>query len=192
MSAPISEIKGLEYLPEFLSQAESKKLFPILEKQLAWSEENIKMFGKSIKVPRLVSWYGDNNISYRYSGVEHIGLPWTPELLRIKGYIEQRTGHNFNSVLGNYYRNESDSMGWHADNEKELGKTPCIASVSLGEERIFKIRRKNSVDKFEIMLANGSLLIMSGNFQNEWQHSVPKTKTDKNPRINLTYRYIYN
>ena len=192
MSTPISQIERLEYIPKFISQAESNELFPNLEKQLAWSEENIKMFGKSIKVPRLVCWYGDDNISYRYSGVEHIGLPWTPELLLIKGYIEQRTGHTFNSVLGNYYRNESDSMGWHADNEKELGKTPCIASISLGEERLFKIRGKNSADKFEIMLANGSLLIMSGNFQNEWQHSIPKAKTSKNPRINLTYRYIYN
>ncbi len=191
MSAPLSQIEGIEYFPDFFSPSESGKLFASLEKQLAWSEESIKMYGKPIKVPRLVCWYGDDNVSYRYSGIDHTGLPWTPELLAIKKNIEQHTNHNFNSVLGNYYRDGNDSMGWHADNEKELGKTPCIASVSLGEERLFKIRHKQSRATHEVTLCDGSLLIMSGNFQNEWQHSVPKTKTCTRPRINLTYRYIF-
>jgi len=191
MLASISNIEGIEFIPAFLSELESSELFSILAEQLAWSEETIKMYGKPVKVPRLVCWYGDEGIEYRYSGINHIGLPWTPGLLLLKTRIEQHTHHKFNSVLGNYYRNESDSMGWHADNEKELGKTPCIASISLGEERIFKIRNKKSKEIFQIMLTNGSLLLMSGNFQNEWQHSVPKVNQQKGARINLTYRYIY-
>ena len=192
MQQHLPHIDGLEYFPEFLAPADSGNFFSLLMKQLAWAEETIKMFGKPVKVPRLVCWYGDNNVSYRYSGTEHIGLPWTPELLQIKENIEQHTHQNFNSVLGNYYRNENDSMGWHTDNEKELGKTPCIASISLGQERVFKIRHKQSRVAHEIILGNGSLLVMSGNFQNEWQHSVPKSKRQMGPRINLTYRYVFD
>ena len=192
MSASLTNIETIELIPAFLSEAASNKLFSTLSDKLAWSEETIKMYGKPIKVPRLVCWYGDDGIEYRYSGINHVGLPWTPELLQIKTQIEQYTKYQFNSVLGNYYRNENDSMGWHSDNEKELGNLPCIASISLGEERIFKIRNKKTGEILEVLLTNGSLLIMSGNFQNEWQHSIPKVKTHKDPRINLTFRFIYS
>lgn len=190
MSISIFQTDGIEFLPEFFSPDESSKLFAALQAQLAWSEENIKMFGKSIKVPRLVCWYGDDNVTYRYSGVDHYSLPWTPELIEIKERIEKYTQKRFNSVLGNYYRNEKDSMGWHSDNEKTLGSNPCIASISLGENRLFKIRHRKSRSVHEGLLTNGSLLVMSGNFQNEWQHSIPKAKTGKKPRINLTYRFV--
>jgi len=185
-------IEGLQYYPEFFDAQESLSLFTRLTAQLAWQEEFIKMFGNPIKVPRLVCWYGDENVQYRYSGVDHKGLPWTTDLLHIKSRIEKHTQAHFNSVLGNYYRNETDSMGWHSDNERELGGTPCIASLSLGEERLFKIRNNKQGTTYNIPLSNGSLLVMSGNFQNEWKHSIPKTKAIKQARINLTYRFIYN
>lgn len=192
MSATLTNIETLEFLPAFLSETESSNFFSILSGNLAWSEETIKMYGKPAKVPRLVCWYGDDGIEYRYSGVNHVALPWTPELLQIKNQIEQQTRQRFNSVLGNYYRNESDSMGWHSDNEKELGETPCIASVSLGEERVFKIRNKKTGENLDILLTNGSLLVMSGDFQNLWQHCLPKVKSHKGPRINLTYRFVHS
>jgi len=190
MAASILEIDGIEYLPEFLSPSESIKMFSVLQKQLAWAEESIKIYGKPVKVPRLVCWYGDDNVKYRYSGVDHVSLSWTRELLDIKQRIEQYTNQQFNSVLGNYYRNENDSMGWHSDNERELGSNPCIASISLGQERLFRIRHKKSRVTHETTLTNGSLLLMSGNFQNEWQHCIPKLKAAQKPRINLTYRFV--
>lgn len=190
MSKSIFQQDDLEYIPDFLSPSESNTLFGTLKDTLNWQEEIIKMYGKPVKVPRLVCWYGDKNIEYRYSGVNHVSLAWTAELLELKQRIEKHSSHLFNSVLGNLYRDERDSMGWHSDNEKELGNTPCIASISLGEERLFKIRNNLSGETFGETLNNGSLLIMSGNFQNEWQHSIPKEKTIRGPRINLTFRHL--
>ena len=192
MSKTIFQHDGIKYIPDFLSSRESIALFNQLKDTLEWQEETILMYGKPVKVPRLVCWYGDNNIEYRYSGIKHTGLAWTSELLSLKNKIEQHTRQRFNSVLGNLYRDERDSMGWHADDEKELGDLPCIASMSLGEERLFKIRNKKSRETFGETLVNGSLLIMAGNFQKQWQHSIPKEKTIRGPRINLTYRFIYN
>lgn len=191
MSQTLFQQDNIHYDPDFLLSTESQKLFAILKESLNWQEETIKLYGKLVKVPRLVCWYGDDDVEYRYSGVNHVGLPWTDELFQLKTNIEKYTGNSFNSVLGNLYRNESDSMGWHSDNEKELGSTPCIASISLGEERLFKIRHRQSGETFGENLASGSLLVMSGNFQNEWQHSVPKEKTVRGPRINLTFRQIF-
>ena len=187
-------VKNSEFTlyPDFLSESESNLLFNRLTDQLQWNEENIKMYGKSIKVPRLVCWYGDTGTDYRYSGITHTALPWTRDLLEVKERIENHTGKQFNSVLSNLYRNENDSMGWHSDNEKELGSSPCIASLSLGEERLFKIRHKQSGETLDTTLNNGSLLVMSGESQNNWKHCVPKTKHKKGPRINLTFRYIFS
>lgn len=182
--------KEFTFYADFLSESESLLLLDRLTDQLHWNEENIIMYGKLIKVPRLVCWYGDTGTDYRYSGITHTALPWTKDLQEIKERIEKHTGKQFNSVLGNLYRNENDSMGWHSDNEKELGSSPCIASLSLGEERLFKIRHKQSSETLDTTLTNGSLLVMSGESQSNWKHCVPKTKTKKRPRINLTFRYI--
>lgn len=176
--------------PDFLNANTADQLFTLLLNQLAWSEETINMFGKSILVPRLVCWYGDQNAIYNYSGVRHDPLPWIQPLLDIKNKLETFTSHSFNSVLGNLYRNEKDSMGWHSDNEKELGDEPFIASLSLGEARIFKARHKTSKKSIKLTLTHGSLLTMSGNFQQCWQHCVPKCSTQKGERINLTFRNI--
>ena len=179
----------LHLYPEFIPPEEATRLFDALQNELAWAEESIKLFGKKRLVPRLVCWYGDNNISYRYSGVNHHAQPWTPSLLSLKQQLEATTKRKFNSVLGNLYRNEKDSMGWHADNEKELGETPFIASISLGAERIFKARHKDG-ETVKLSLDNGSLLTMSGLFQQYWQHCVAKTSIPKSARINLTFRYV--
>lgn len=191
MAITIFEHDDIKYIPEFLSQDESEKLFSIFYNTLDWQEETIKMYGKPVKVPRLVCWYGDSDVEYRYSGINHIASPWTSELIELKQKIEQHTQKSFNSVLGNLYRNEQDSMGWHSDNETELGSTPCIASISLGEQRLFKVRQRKTGETSGDILANGSLLIMSGDFQKQWQHCVPKEKTIRGPRINLTFRYVY-
>jgi len=181
---------NLYYVPEFLDTREANHLFSALLTELSWSNETIQIFGKSISVPRLVCWYGDRDAYYRYSAVDHIPLAWTTPLRTLKKKLQLFTGSKFNSVLGNLYRNGQDSMGWHADDEKELGNQPTIASVSLGYSRMFKIRRKDRSKSCNITLENGSLLIMTGNFQQMWQHSVPKTRAPVEARINLTFRYI--
>jgi alkylated DNA repair dioxygenase AlkB len=166
-------------------------LFNNLIKSLAWQEESIFVFGKHIKVPRLTCWYGDSCSRYCYSGVDHTPLPWTTELLAIREKIQKSCGEQFNSVLGNLYRNGNDSMGCHADDEKELGINPVIASLSLGDERVLRVYEKcNKKNTLGIPLKHGDLLIMAGTFQTKWLHSIPKTKKPKLARINLTFRKI--
>jgi alkylated DNA repair dioxygenase AlkB len=174
----------------FYNKAESDPLFTKLLTNLHWQEEDIFIFSKWVKVPRLMCWYGDPNAYYQYSGVSHQPLPWTLELQRIRGKVEQHCQCTFSSVLANLYRDGRDSMGCHADDEKELGINPTIASLSLGEERLFKLHHKKSKQTLNINLQHGDLLVMGGTCQRYWMHSVPKTKAHKTPRINLTFRKI--
>jgi alkylated DNA repair dioxygenase AlkB len=162
-----------------------------LQKNIAWKQEPIKMFGKEVMQPRLTAWYGDPDKAYSYSGITMKPLQWTDTLLKIKEKAEYISGHKFNSVLLNFYRNEQDSMGWHRDNEKELGTDPVIASVSFGAERKFQFRHyKNQKTVISFELGHGSLLLMSGVTQNNWQHRLPKSGLVQKPRINLTFRNI--
>lgn len=181
---------ALTHTNDFITAATAQQLFALLRSELDWHEEYIKIYGKQQLVPRLVCWHGDEQAVYRYSGVDHFPLPWTPTLITLKQKLQQYTGHTFNSVLGNLYRDGKDSMGWHADNEKELGEQPYIASISLGETRLFKARHKNSRQQVKIPLESGSLLVMSGKFQQYWQHCIPKSSRAMGPRINLTFRHI--
>ena len=174
----------------FYSPSEADSLFNLLLDEIAWAEEDILMFGKWVKVPRLMCWYGDVEACYRYSGVMHTPLPWTPRLLSIKEKVECQCGCGFNSVLANLYRDGKDSMGCHSDDEPELGSNPTIASLSLGDERLFRLHHKKSKKTLSISLAHGDLLVMAGTCQRFWLHSVPKTKSHKTARINLTYRKI--
>ncbi|HEY5601976.1 MAG TPA: alpha-ketoglutarate-dependent dioxygenase AlkB [Gammaproteobacteria bacterium] len=190
MNPMVSHDGTLSLYPDFLAQDNADLLFAYLLQELAWSEEYIRMFGKSVLAPRLVCWYGDKDAVYRYSGIEHTPLPWTKTLEKLKVDVETATQHRFNSVLGNLYRNEHDSMGWHSDNEKELGDAPFIASISLGAARIFKARHKTAKEQIKLILPHGSLLTMSGPFQHYWRHSVPKSSQPQTARINLTFRYI--
>ena len=188
---PVNSIDGnLNYVPRFLTQTDANELFEIFRTGLAWSEEHFKIYGKTILMPRLICWYGDKKATYQYSGINHIPHQWTEPLMALKEKLQQYSGQKYNSVLGNLYRNGNDSMGWHADNEKELGGQPFIASVSLGEKRLFKARHNNTKQRRDIVLESGSLLTMSGTFQNYWQHCIPKTRSTVGPRINLTFRFI--
>lgn len=181
----------LYLIKQFYSSPEAQLLFTELQSSLAWQEEAIFIFGKSIKVPRLMCWIGDADAYYRYSGVDHQPSPWTQSLQAIRQRVEQQCQHSFNSVLANLYRDGQDSMGCHADNEKELGLNPLIASLSLGEERLFRLHHKQRKERLDMFLQSGDLLIMAGALQHHWLHSLPKIKKSKNPRINLTFRKIF-
>ncbi len=174
----------------FYSLHEADLLFTQLQAELAWQEESIFIYGRWVKVPRLMCWYGDAGAWYRYSGVNHQPLPWTSALQAIRARVELQCRCAFNSVLANLYRHGNDSMGCHADDEEELGLNPVIASLSLGEQRLFKLHHKQRKEKLDIVLGHGDLLVMAGSLQHHWLHSVPKTKKLKTPRINLTFRKI--
>ena len=180
----------LYLIKQFFRPPESDQLFEALKTGLAWQEEDIFIFGKWVKVPRLMCWYGDPDAHYCYSGVNHQPKSWTSELLSVRAKVEQQCQCTFNSVLANLYRDGRDSMGCHADDEKELGLNPVIASLSLGDERLFKLHHKKRKETLNINLGHGDLLVMAGSLQHHWLHSVPKTKIIKTPRINLTFRKI--
>ena len=166
-----------------------------LAEEIPWIQNKIKFYGKESLVPRLESWHGDEGMSYTYSGIRMDAKPWTKNLLVIKESIEPIAKTTFNSVLINYYRDGKDRVAWHSDDEKELGKNPVIASVSLGAERKFKLRHKKYKEnqlQHEVFLQNGSLLLMSGSTQHHWLHEIPRTAKPIGPRINLTFRVIKN
>jgi alkylated DNA repair dioxygenase AlkB len=182
---------AVQFLPQFYSDQQATDLFRFLYDGLKWQEETLRIAGKDRKVPRLIAWYGDRDAEYRYSGRLHRPLPWPEPLIIIKHEVEKELGVNFNSVLCNLYRNGQDSMGWHADDEKELGAEPVIASVSLGASRYFHLKHKTeSKMRHKILLTSGSLLVMKGTTQQFWLHQVPKEPKVTQPRINLTFRQI--
>ena len=175
----------------FFNAQESNLFFAQLHSTVQWRQEKIQMFGKTIPIPRLSAWYGDEGKSYTYSGITHHPLPWIPVIAQIKSRIETRSQVKFNSVLLNLYRDGKDSMSWHSDDEPELGKNPLIASVSFGETRRFCFRHKQfKAEKVAIDLTHGSFLLMRGATQHYWQHQVAKTAKVVDPRINLTFRVI--
>ena len=157
---------------------------------LNWETGFIKIFGKTHQIPRLQAWYADNEIEYTYSGKKLQRHNWNNLLLEIKEKIENITSFKFNSVLANLYRDGNDSMGLHSDDEKELGKNPVIASLSLGETREIYFKHKNKKLNLVIPQASGQLLLMHGKTQKYWKHEIKKTKKIKKPRINLTFRNI--
>ncbi len=181
----------IDFFEQFFSPQDSTDYFEQLLQAIDWQQKTIKIFGKQVLEPRLTAWHGDSNAVYTYSGTAMIPKPWTPELMRIKEKIEKKCERQFNSVLLNLYRNHQDSMGFHSDDEKELGSQPLIASVSLGETRRFILRPKQGSQKpLTYQLRSGSLLIMRGNLQSKWKHGVPKENKPCGPRINLTFRQI--
>ncbi len=180
----------IEYIEDFYSTDEAEILFHDLVQNLAWRQDDIRMFGKIVKIPRLQAWYGDNNLRYRYSNMTLTAKPWAASLLALKSKVSGYCYHDFNAVLANLYRSENDSVGWHSDNEPELGKMPTIASLSFGAEREFQLKHIGTKAKKNILLASGSLLIIRGNTQNSWQHCLPKRTAKMAPRINLTFRKI--
>lgn len=176
----------------FYPENEAQIIFNELLHTLNWQQEQLFIYGRRVKVPRLMCWFGDKNTHYQYSGVNHQPQPWTKTLLLIKQKIESFHSCSFNSVMANLYRNGADSMGCHADDEKELGENPLIASLSLGEQRLIKFRHSKSKDVVDLILNHGDLLIMAGEIQHHWKHEIPKTKKTKTERINLTFRKTSN
>ena len=160
--------------------------------EIPWRQEDITLWGKTHKQPRLISWYGDPGASYTYSGTRLEAQPWTSLLAEIRKKVEQAAGFEFNSVLLNYYRDGRDSMGFHSDDEPELGPNPVIASLSLGETRRFvmKHRHDKSVPDLRLDLPGGSLLLMRGETQSHWKHGITRTARACGPRVNLTFRRV--
>ncbi len=162
-----------------------------LRDDVPWEVHNIRMFGRQVDSPRLSCWMGDPAARYRYSGTEFVPAPWHPALLPLRDQLAAFCGHAFNSVLLNRYRDGDDGMGWHSDNEPELGSTPVIASVSLGAPRRFLLRRRDDhAKKAEVLLDHGDLLVMGGQTQRLYQHSLPKSARPLAERLNLTFRWI--
>jgi alkylated DNA repair dioxygenase AlkB len=160
-------------------------------KNIRWKQDSISLFGKRSPLPRLTSWYGDSGKPYTYSGIRSTPNEWNKGLLYIKQKVEACAGVEFNSVLLNWYRDGQDKISWHADDEVELGRNPVIASVSFGATRDFLIRNKDDHKlKLSFPLRHGSLLVMAGELQHHWQHSVPPRKLVSESRFNLTFRRI--
>lgn len=180
-----------EYIPSVLDGAEAQRVFSALLAQIPWRGEEVFMFGRWVSVPRQTCWFGDAQAVYRYSGVTHEPVPWLPLLLELRSLVQATAGVIFNSVLANLYRDGCDGMGWHADNEPELGADPTIASLSLGAARLFSLQNRKTKRKINVILESGSLLIMRGAFQHHWRHSLPKTTQIVTSRINLTFRYVH-
>ncbi len=155
-----------------------------------WRHDEVMMFGRRIITKRMMAWYGDEGRDYRYSGISRSALPWTSDLLEVKSLVEERAGCTFNSCLCNLYHDGSESMGWHRDNEPELDPKASIASVSLGAERRFDFRHRESREKIHVLLESGSLLLMHPPIQEYWEHQLPPMKRIGAPRINLTFRKI--
>lgn len=179
----------LLWWPGFLGAPQASALQQRLQAEIAWRHEQIRLFGRWHWQPRLIAWFGARD--YRYSGLTLQAQDLPACLLPIQQACEQATGSPFNSLLLNRYRDGQDGMGWHADDEAELGENPVIASLSLGQSRRFVLRHRQSGEKREFLLQHGDLLVMAGAMQHHWQHALPKTQRVCAERINLTFRYLY-
>ena len=167
---------------------QSSGYFSRLMGGVPWKSDEVLIFGKRIVTARKVAWYGDAGCDYTYSGTTKQALPWTNDLLDLKALAERLSGETFNSCLLNLYQNGGEGMGWHSDDEREIVRDSAIASLSFGAERRFVFRHKETQEKVELLLENGSLLVMKGETQRFWQHQLPKAARITTPRINLTFR----
>jgi alkylated DNA repair dioxygenase AlkB len=178
--------------PAWLPAAEADALLSTLSTDLPWEHHAVRMFGRTHSAPRLSCWIGDPGATYRYSGTRHAPRPWTPALARLRERVQEATGARYNSVLANLYRDGRDAMGWHSDDEAELGPDPAIASVSLGGVRRFALKHRGDPSrKLDLALPHGSLLLMHGATQRHYRHALPRTSRPVAPRINLTFRQIH-
>jgi alkylated DNA repair dioxygenase AlkB len=189
---PASDADLLYMMSRLEIGASTADVLRALIEDTPWRVESVVLWGRRYPQPRLTAWYGDMDARYVYSGIDLDPLPWTPRLLAIKASVEQATGNRFNSVLMNYYRNESDSMGMHSDDEPELGVEPVIASLSFGDARtlVFRHRFDRSRKPIRVELGDGSLLLMRGATQRNWKHGIAKERRPRGARVNLTFRHI--
>lgn len=186
-------ITTITFIEDFLPNHE--EVFKALKEDITWRQDNIVSYGKTHKVPRLQQWFSDpdsnGDMSYTWSGIKMEAEPWPQSLLDIKTKMNADLGMTFNSALANLYRNGDDTVGWHSDNESALGVNPIIASLSLGEPRDFILRLKSDHKvKEKSLLTPGSLLLMFGDTQEKWEHTLPRRKKVSEPRINVTFRTI--
>jgi alkylated DNA repair dioxygenase AlkB len=178
------------YYKNLLTSQEANHYFDCLLNTIEWKNDQATIYGKLIITKRKVAWYGDTDFEYTYSKNTKRALPWTKELVELKKMIEDKTGEKFNSCLLNLYHNGDEGMSWHSDAEKELKKNGAIGSLSLGAERKFTFKHKETKETISLILENGSLLVMKGTTQTSWLHRLPPTKLISTPRINLTFRSI--
>ncbi|MCU4674911.1 alpha-ketoglutarate-dependent dioxygenase AlkB [Catenovulum sp. 2E275] len=179
------------YFENLLNEQMAGLWYQALKNTLSWQQEKLVVYGQEHAIPRLQALYGDKGLSYQYSKKRFEVTPWLDNLLQLKMLAEQVSQAQFNCVLANFYRNGQDCMGWHADDEAELGKSPVIASFSFGAQRTFKLKHRLTQETYDLELASGSLLIMAGTTQEFWYHSLPKRAKVTEGRINLTFRYLY-
>ena len=182
----------VNYYGPVLSLKESQEFFEVLTNEIKWQKDSSVMFGKLIVTDRKMAFYAEDKLTYTYAHVERHTLPFTEYLLRLKELVEEKTGEKFNSCLLNLYHSGKEGMGWHTDDEKELREHGAIASLSFGAERNFVFKHKESKQRVSIVLQKGSLLVMKGNTQKYWLHSLPKTMKVNAPRINLTFRMMHD
>lgn len=181
--------EGVLYRRAF-APADRARLFAALDRETPWQQPIITLYGRRIASPRLSAWYGDPGAVYAYSGLRLEPAPWTPTLQCLRERVESLARVRFNSVLLNRYRDGRDSMGWHSDDEPELGRNPVIASVSFGAARRFLMEHRKRRLRLEWLLEDGDVLVLGGPTQHCWRHHVPKTREPVGPRINLTFRRI--
>ena len=174
------------YIQDFLKQDFFESIF----QKTQWRQDEIKLFGKNIPIPRLQAWYGDPGATYQYSSITLTPTPWYKELTQIKKLAEKELNTSFNSALLNYYETGRQYSAWHADNEKSLGENPIIASISLGGDRMFHLRHRKTKETIKLNLSHQSLLIMQGSLQHHWIRQLAKTARPVEPRINITFRTI--
>jgi alkylated DNA repair dioxygenase AlkB len=179
------------YYPNFFNKEEADSIYAELISEIPWQQDDIRLFSKTHPQPRLTALFGNEGKPYSYSNIKMQPHPWNSLLQKIKSQVEHVSDTIFTTVLLNKYRDGKDSNGWHADNEKELGTNPIIASISFGAERTFQLKHNSDKDqKKSILLEHGSLLLMKGTTQHFWKHQIPKTAKPIGPRLNLTFRVI--
>lgn len=189
-SIPVRDAR-LDFDPRWLTAMDADALFARLRADIAWATHRIRLFGREVDSPRLSCWIGDPGTAYTYSGTRFEPHPWPAALLALRERLQHDVGVPFNSVLANLYRGGRDSMGWHSDDERELGVEPVIASLSLGAARRFVLRHRRDPDsKLALDLPHGSLLLMGGQTQSHWRHALPRTAKPVGERINLTFRFL--
>ncbi|WP_237061561.1 MULTISPECIES: alpha-ketoglutarate-dependent dioxygenase AlkB family protein [Microbulbifer] len=174
-------------IPHWLGPAEESALMHACLGQLQWDQPEIRMFGRSHPIPRRHAFVADPGITYRWSGLEQVAQAWIGPLARVRTRLES-CGFHFNSVLANHYRGGSDSMGWHADDERELGPHPVIATLSLGAPRRLAFKRRDGGGRTSLELGQGTLLLTSGAVQGHWLHQVAKSRRALAQRVSLTFR----
>lgn len=180
----------VNYYGKILDHQKAHHFYELLLNTIAWKNDEAVIFGKKLTTKRKVAWYGDQPFEYTYSQTTKRALPWTAELLELKAIIEEKTGETFNSCLLNLYHNGSEGMAWHSDGEKDLKKHGAIGSMSLGAERKFAFKHKETKETVSMILEHGSLLVMKDQTQDHWLHRLPPTKLIHQPRVNLTFRTI--